>query len=75
MTYEFEKDIELRDYILEMATTGKSPKNWSQFVCKIEDLFKKSNKLECKHEILDQHFSDVFGHYFTCKNCRKEIKP
>ena len=27
----------------------------------------------CKHQKAYQHFSDVFGHYLTCKNCGVDI--
>ena len=39
-----------------------------------EKKWKQYKKRECNHEILEQHFSDIFGCYFTCKSCGKEIK-
>jgi hypothetical protein len=33
---------------------------------------KNMNK-ECSHENKTQHFSDVFGHYISCKDCGKNF--
>jgi hypothetical protein len=37
--YYFESDIEMTNYISEMASTGRIPKRWSAFVAKINELY------------------------------------
>jgi hypothetical protein len=37
--YYFESDIEMVNFISEMASTGKIPNRWSAFVAKINELY------------------------------------
>lgn len=52
----FESDIEMTSFITEMASTGKIPYKWSDFVCKINNLYKwqeqKSDKKYSDEDML-----------------------
>jgi hypothetical protein len=54
--YYFESDIEMVNFISEMASTGKIPNRWSAFVAKINELylFKKEQdkKLYSEEEVI-----------------------
>jgi hypothetical protein len=51
--YYFESDIEMTNYISEMASTGRIPKRWSAFVAKINELylFKQAERMYSEEEV------------------------
>jgi hypothetical protein len=55
--YCFESDIEMVNFISEMASTGKIPNRWSAFVAKINELYlfkqEQDKKLYSEEEVLE----------------------
>jgi hypothetical protein len=45
----------------------------NEAILTVKELLPPSYFEECEHKNKTQHFSDVFGHYFTCKDCLKDL--
>jgi hypothetical protein len=51
--YHFENDIEMFEFMNEMASTGKIPKKWSLFVSKINDLYRQQKRSYSEEEVIE----------------------
>ncbi len=45
----------------------------NEAILTVKELLPPSYFEECEHNNKTQHFSDVFGNYFTCKDCLKDL--
>jgi hypothetical protein len=72
--YYFESDIEMVNFISEMASTGKIPNRWSAFVAKINELYlfkQEQDKNKYSEEIID--ILDNVRYWETCPDEYKVI--
>jgi hypothetical protein len=73
--YYFESDIEMVNFISEMASTGKIPNRWSAFVAKINELYlfkQEQDKKRYSEEEVRKISLDFFYHWWNAKGSNTE---